>query len=242
MEGSVEPPTGDPITNPIAIVTENINPTISVAGPSNHTRNTTDRQTSSALLQNDLVRINMGQMLQLKEIGYQAAGPVNGPNEGFPEYEVRKEVLQVLNTQSQNTPNPTPKDPEVAIGEMDPDPVTIGDSNADWVPIRIDPSLLGHTEQVNEPDAAELAPNAGSNIRPTTPSDKNPGSAINPNPTTPKPKLGKRAQVNVSPQEIHQTRGNKKKKKVTDDDLAAMEAQNMVQSGSRRRIKRGRKG
>lgn len=222
MDGSVEPPSAEPI----AIVTEIMNPT--VAGPSNHSRNTAEGESPAALQPNDLVRIDMGQMLQLKEIGYEAVGPVNGPNEGFPEYEVRQAVLQALR---QNTPNPTPNDPEIAIP----------DNHPNLAPITIDPSLLGHAEQteqpINESDAAEVAPKASTSVRPTTPLNINPGSATNPNHMTPKKRLGKRPQVNVSPQGIRETRGNRKKKKVTDDDLAAMEAQKMVQSGSRRRIK-----
>ena len=226
MDGSVEPLTADPI----AI---GMNPTI--AGPSNDTRHTSERQTSAELQPNDFVRIDMGQMLQLKEIGYEAVGPVNGPNKGFPEYEIRQGVLQALITQSQTTLTPTLNDAEVVIADSHPDPG----------PITIDPSLLGHAEQtaqhINESDAAEVAPNTGSSVRPTTPSNINPGSAINPNDMSPTQQLGKRPQPNISPQGIRQTQGNRKKKKVTDDDLAAMEAHNMVQSGSRQRIKPTRK-
>ena len=38
--------------------------------------------------QNESARIDMGQMMRLKEMGYEVAGPVNGPNEGLPQYEV----------------------------------------------------------------------------------------------------------------------------------------------------------
>lgn len=225
MDGSEELPTADPI----AIVAEYMNPTI--AGPSNNNQHTSERQTSAELQPNDLVRIDMGQMLQLKNIGYEAVGPVNGPNEGYPEYEVPQAVLQALATQSHTIPTPIPIDSGVAIGDSHPDQATIN----------IDPSLLGHVElnasQINDLVAAEVAPNSGSSVRATTPCNVNADSAIDPIHTTPKKQLGKRAQPNVSPQGFRQTRGNRKKKKVTDDDLAAMEAQNMVQSGSRRRIK-----
>jgi hypothetical protein len=82
--------------------------------------------------------------------------------------------------------------------------------------------------------------------RPTTTPNNDAGSAENSNETrerTPKKGRGKRAQANanLSPQTVRQTRNAKKKKKITDDDLAAMEAQNMVQSGTRRRTKSTRR-
>jgi hypothetical protein len=40
------------------------------------------------------VRIDMGQMMMLKNMGHQVMGPVNGPNEGLPQYEVPRLWLQ----------------------------------------------------------------------------------------------------------------------------------------------------
>ena len=79
----------------------------------------------------------------------------------------------------------------------------------------------------------------GANDRPTTPPNIATSAARTakdiPN-KTPTKRPAKRPQVNLSPA-VHQTRAQKMKKKVTDDDRAALEAQNMVQSGSRRRVK-----
>ena len=47
-------------------------------------------RTGSQQLPTRLVRINMEEMVQLKEKGYTVRGPVNGPNEGLPEFEYRR--------------------------------------------------------------------------------------------------------------------------------------------------------
>ena len=240
MDESADPPTSDRNRN------HNPNTNARVAGPSNHqSRNIQEIPAVSD--QNALVRIDMGQMLRLREMGYEILGPVNGPNEGFPEYEVPKAWVDML--KSHSAPSPTEAQAAIGAGGADPVPHPI-----------IDPALLGQAEQTGHnntmaaatadmvPEASEqshqppttpILQSAGRNARPTTPpndntrSDKN-GKQI---PKTSKKRLGKRARGNLSPQVIPQTRGNNKKKKVTDDNLAAIEAQNMVQSGSRRQRK-----
>jgi hypothetical protein len=153
----------------------------------------------------------MGQMLELKEVGYEVFGPVNGPNEGQPEYEVPKAVLEALISSKQVVY------PNQQQNAMRPDRHV-------WAPDSIDPELLGQ-------DA---------NNCPTTPPNNNADLDNNaeeiPN-NAPQQRLGKRGQADLSPQMKRQTRTAKKKKKVTDDDLAALEAQKMVQSGSKRRSK-----
>ena len=44
----------------------------------------------------ELVRIDMRQMVMLKNLGHELLGPVNGPNEGLPQYEVPRSWLQEL--------------------------------------------------------------------------------------------------------------------------------------------------
>jgi hypothetical protein len=223
--------------------------TPTAAGPSGSSQN--EQPTASTSRQNDLVRIDMGQMLQLKEMGYEVAGPVNGPNEGYPEYEVCQAVLQAL--VSRQTPNPLGP----SEGELGPDPALFC----------IDPSLLGQADDVLPVTIEEVAdltsqhrqpsPNATVNqyhssgmAGPSTPhrteadlAQHSPGMA---RPSTPQRTeadqatmptlLGKRAQNNLSPQTVRRTR-NSKKKKVTDDDLAALEAEKMVQAGTKRKRK-----
>jgi hypothetical protein len=228
IDESVEPPTAEPaepVTQP------NMNPT--VGGPANQcNQKPFEHQTS----ENDLVRIDMGQMLRLKDMGYEAVGPVNGPNEGYPEYEVPTAMLQMLQSRSQTSPTPNQ-----GQRSIEPKPA----------PNMIDPALLGQADQTNDPspDKVDMPPEVsivhpttqlnngqGSIVRPTTPPNANADSAPNQNHNkTPQQKLGKRVQANLSPQNNHHERGNSKKKKLTADDRAAMEAQNMVQSGSRRR-------
>jgi len=223
IDESVEPPTADPIRNQDA---QNTNP--SVAGPSTTlSPNVNEPQGGFSLLENGLVRIDMRQMLQLKEMGYEAMGPVNGPNEGYPEYEVSTSVFNMLNshTDSQNAPNPNeaPMQPDLMEREQNP----------------IDPSLLRQdSEQIGQqmetslPKEVQMPPSTDSttnppmrNISPTRPLNDNPcdeaGSVAKTTGT-----LNKTAKKKVG-----------KKKKITDDDLAALEAQKMVQSGSKRRSK-----
>ena len=228
---SVDPPTAEPaepVTQPRR------NPT--VGGRAN--QRVSETQTS----ENDLVRIDMGQMLQLKNMGYDAVGPVNGPNEGYPEYEVPKTLLQVLQSRSQTTP--TRNRDQLGMRPIDTEPA----------PNVIDPALLGQDEQAGQTNDSHMTLNivhpttppnddpspmlpdeVGSINRPTTPPNAGADLAhTNPN-KTPQKQLGKRVQAILSPHSNAQQRGNSKKKKITDDDRAAMEAQNMVQSGSRRR-------
>jgi hypothetical protein len=52
----------------------------------------------------ELVRIEMGQMVMLKNMGHIIIGPVNGPNEGPPQYEVPRLWLQELETATRTDP------------------------------------------------------------------------------------------------------------------------------------------
>jgi hypothetical protein len=179
-------------------------------------------------------------------MGYEVSGLVNGPNEGYPEYEVTQATLDLLiSHQQSNAPNPIPSAPE------DPNVVDLATNP-------IDPALLGHDNsgqigrQENEtsqtttilppPQATitsiDQATIGNSSVRPTTPLDNTAGVATaKATHKTLKKRLGKRPQANLSPQKTQQAERTVKKKKMTGDDLAALEAQNMVQSGSKRRSK-----
>lgn len=218
---------------------------------------------------NGLVRIDMRQMVELKEMGYEAMGPVvNGPNEGYPEYEVSTSVFKML--KSQHAPTPNQIAAPVPLDGFDPER------------IRIDPSLFSqdsaktgqqiedaHTmsqdgfqraipttgNSIMNPIITNLSPNRlptdGSitsitnppitNISPTRPPIDKGGSAKRAPNKTGKKKVGKKAQADLPRETMVQTRSTNKKK-VTDDDLAALEAQNMLQSGSKRRTKPTRRG
>ncbi len=57
---------------------------------------------------NELITIDMVQMLQLKDMEYEALDPINGPNEGLPECQVPKAWVEDLisHEQSQNSLKP----------------------------------------------------------------------------------------------------------------------------------------
>jgi hypothetical protein len=279
IDESAEAPTADHI-----IVEQQItNPT--AAGPSNQYQ-MPDQYTTAGSHQNDVVRIDMGQMLKLKDMGLEVVGPVNGPNEGYPEYEVSHTTYQVLiaSMQSQNVPHPSggniAPDPApitidpALLGQIARNPHSIAaagmqaqnvphPSGANIVtdpgPMSIDPALLGQIARSPHNTAAltvtvgdllnrtALICQASSEVmvdplhlsemaHPTTPTRTvpDPGDI----PTRTNTQLGKRSQANLSPR---RTRTAKKKKKVTDDDRAAMEAENMLQAGSKRTRKSTRR-
>ena len=260
-----EPPNGDHIPTVDQQITN-----ARVAGSSNSHR--TDPQTSS----NGFVRIDMGQMLQLKDMGYDVLGPVNGPNEGYPEYDVPKAVYELLvsHRRSEGSSRQMIAIDPALLGQIgaDPGPTEIVGQQINAI---INPPL--NSQSSSYTNLATLPPNntannTNVNERPPTLNQQNvaeiggadpgpiaigsshePGHISNTDirPTTPpitvavgantfktpKKRLGKRVQKNLSPQTLPQNQNTNKKKKVTDDDLAALEAQNMVQAGSRRRSK-----
>lgn len=211
---------------------------------------------------NGLVRIDMGQMLKLKDMGYEALGPVNGPNEGYPEYEVPTAVLAMLKRA------PHPSEPESAMrhdtipdsvidpalleqakqtGQSEPStsfrPTVLPNDAAESdihlmeiFPTRLRTGTTTNATVAAHPDYAEPTTHSTRSVRPTTPENEN-MTESGMMPRTPKTRLGKRAQAQLSPPAVRETRGKNKKKKITDDDRAALEALHMVQSGSRRRTK-----
>jgi hypothetical protein len=233
------------------------------AGPSNYQSPGQDVSDP----QQDLVRIDMGQMLQLREMGYEVVGPVNGPSEGYPEYEVSRAILATLiaHIQSHSAPAPSAADIASSSAPVTIDPALLSNETSllpsvsrgllqntglhAQPPIHLSTAMVRPTTPNSNAGSVDNTqppiPSSTSIIRPITPPNNNAGSADNTNgiQRTPKKGRGKRAQANanLSPQTARQTRSTKKKKKITDDDRAAMEAQNMVQSGTRRRTKTTRR-
>src|SRR5882757_4463249 len=103
------------------------------------------------------VRIDLAQMNKLKELGYQVHGPINGPNEGFPEYQVPKSWLDRLNSHaaprvdSLSTPTPTPSGsrpypkPRPIKKPSQPSRIAIQDTD-------LDPALRGTTPRPQSPE------------------------------------------------------------------------------------------
>src|SRR6266540_2018696 len=255
IDESVEPRAAEDIANPrVAGASRNRSQNIPEPGPSSH--------------QDGVVRINMGQMLQLQDMGYEVLGPVNGPNEGYPEYEIPKTMFEALiahtrlqNALKLNEPqlDVGPEMPDLALIPIDPILLTTVVPDGVHMPPEgnidigqhlppahgiVGPSLSSHLSATNVPtthlnDNVCLTTPPNNTVWPTTPLNDNAspaGDGQEIQNKTPKKRLGKRIQ-NLSPQTTHQTQTQSKKKKVTDDDLAALEAQNMMQSGSRRRSK-----
>ena len=242
IDESEEPPTLNDIE--IAIPT--------VAGPSNNrSANIPDKQTSVQSPGNRLVRIDMGRMLQLRNMGYEVLGPLNGPNEGYPEYEVPQTVLDKVTSlaPSQHAWNPRPIQYTEQLNEIVPSPTPIDPvlpSNGQETNQNqqiFDNTATIQTDEVDVPvqtDGQNLPLPTGAEVHPTPITIMHAESDVNSDiiqNKTPKKKLGKRTQANLSPQTVKQTRNTNKKKKITDDDLAALEAQKMMQSGSKRKSK-----
>jgi hypothetical protein len=74
-----------------------MNPNLTVASSSN--------RIGSELVPSQQVWINMQQMVQLKEKGYEVSGLVNGPNEGLPEFLVEEEWLNSLTSKQPSMPS-----------------------------------------------------------------------------------------------------------------------------------------
>ncbi len=70
-------------------------------------RNFTPNPDGTDGAQDEWVRIDMRLMMMLRDMGYEVRGPMNGPNEGLPQYEVPKSWLQSLG--SALTPTPIPR-------------------------------------------------------------------------------------------------------------------------------------
>jgi len=66
------------------------------------------QDTVSQVQELDMVRINLGQASRLIQMGYQLHGPVNGLNEGSPEYKVPRALFDKLNSQATASVYPTP--------------------------------------------------------------------------------------------------------------------------------------
>ena len=58
--------------------------------------------------QDEWVRIDMRQMVMLQNMGHNSRGPINGPNEGLPQYEVPRSWLQLLSSGPAPTPSQLP--------------------------------------------------------------------------------------------------------------------------------------
>jgi hypothetical protein len=179
----------------------------------------------------------------------------------------REELLRGLLkiNQSEETPTPDENGTEDHESQQAPKPnepghlpqePLIAPSQSDDPPINIDPALHAHdaNETAQQPDEnshtgdkAPAPPEADPTMQNAPTSvhhSSNDHPAMEPNhnaESVPTPirntRLGPTPAANLSPQPLPQTQTTNKRKKLTADDRAALEAQEMVQSGTRRRSK-----
>jgi hypothetical protein len=198
-----------------------INPILALPTGANRPIASTSDRIGNPQLVTQHVRIDMGQMVQLKEMGYEVSGPVNGPNEGLPEFEVPEHWLKSLTSEPPLIPNESP----CAIPGK-------------WS--HIDPALRSQSTSPPTPDNPLAGPSAplplSPSERPPSPSQSIPKAA----PTrqlTSKKRLGKKRDVPITPRTTCQAHAMSKRKKLTDDDRAAREAEEMGELGTRQRKK-----
>lgn len=183
----------------------------------------------------ELVRIDMGQMMKLKNMGHQIMGPVNGPNEGLPQYEVPRRWLKELEAEPSNN-SKSASAPNTIRPYPRPRPITKKSAPQNMPPV-IDPSLINKAqnsiELSNEQHQEDLTPDVTdivdlhSGSGPVFDSDINAATV-----------LGKRSTVIHSPPRKTQARNSQRRKVVTGDDLAFQEAQELLKGGVNKRSRK----
>jgi hypothetical protein len=180
----------------------------------------------------ELARIDMTQMVMLRNLGHDGLGPVNGPNEGLPQYEVPRSWLQELERGTMTNINTDPG-PIIPRPYPRPRPLKKMPAPRDITPM-IDPALVDEPRvtEVRQPNVAAdlagiIALQAGSG----------PDSSSNINAAT---VLGKRSTVVRSPPRQTQTQKPQRRKVVTRDDLAYQEAQELLKGGINKRSRKKR--
>jgi hypothetical protein len=239
----------------------------------------------------DLVQVNLGQVMRLRDLGYNVYGPINGPNDGLPEYQVPRAWLDRLGREimtsdalnpgpSSNTGRPYPRPRPVhkprdlannsATAEPGIDPILLMGGHPEGLvsteniprtssnPFSISephPSLRASPSQLmdnqNQIDKSPIGQQSTCNTQPGPSSHTSNALAVtrqDPSPTpSPTPEhsqlLGKRSQVDRSPQKQRSTQKNTRRKVVRDDDLAIQEARQLLNctARTRPRTRSGRK-
>ena len=170
----------------------------------------------------NMVRIGMNDMLKLRRLGYEVVGPVNGPNEGPPEYVVPERWMDDLKSQAPSQPSPIPT--EARLSPIDLPTRTIAQ------PQVVDPSLFEENPTNEQPnnslqqsvpdpeqsDTRDTVSQSDTVERPTTSIIFAPEPE---RPKTPESRLLKRSRAARSPQTPRQTRSMSKKNKQSHDDV-----------------------
>lgn len=210
-----------------------------IASKSSHQQNVGDALVNDPRrIRGDVVRIEMGQMAELRKLGHQVPGPINGPNEGLPQYEVPREWLEQLQITGISNPEPTPTpipDPIPSARPYPrPRPILERPQNT------IDPALVEQTLVDNTSATDHVQRNVTPVPRDNPASQVATGTARPGTPTVIPTVLGKRTTLLRSPPSKRQTHTTQKRKIVTGDDLAMQEAQKLMKEGVRTRRTRKR--
>jgi len=165
-----------------------------------------------------------------KDKGKQREDPLNGllqiDQSVEPPTEIDKEFGDQQNPDQDDIEVPEAIFRELTATRRSPEPPNTDQSTVSQ------PEVTDSVSNQIEPALLEGAP-----TRPSTPTNNVVSLVNNSVNKTPTMRLGKRPQANLSPPKVHQTRIHKKKK-LTDDDLASIEAENsMLLPRTRRRSK-----
>ncbi len=159
----------------------------------------------------------------LRDIGHEVMGPINGLNEGLPQYEVPKSWLQLLESQNIMAPTPISTPSQLPTGDrsyqrpIPPRPSELGNTV-------IDPALLEpmNTNAVASPPIVDPVIIAEGSVGEGSSSAEGSGLADSGPFTAPgRP----------------QTRSTQKRKVVTTDELALLEAKELLKGGTTRRTR-----
>jgi len=186
----------------------------------------------------------MAQMVLLKNMGHEVTGPVNGPNEGWPQYEVPRMWLQQLQIRTENNSEPVPS-PTIPRPYPRPRPITKKAAPEATTPL-IDPALVNqihiaptsptehfqhHEDNVTHEDDVTHDPNTANGIQ----SGSGPDAAAELDAPT---VLGKRTPTVRSPPGKAQAQNTRRRKVITPDDLAMKEAQELLKGGITKRTRK----
>jgi hypothetical protein len=195
-------------------------------------------QTQGPSNADELVRVDMGQMELLKRMGHQVMGPINGPNEGQPEYEVPLAWVQQLERETWLREDPAPG-PSMPRPYPRPRPMQKVPARRDTMP-SIDPALMYQPHTPTEQQQETVTPNhtvsteVQDNVTPTGMLEVHSGSGSGQDSTV----LGKRSTVVRSPPRPTEAHKTQRRKVVTGDDLAFQEAQALLKGLNKRSRKK----
>jgi len=225
-----------------------------VAGPSTRPKAPTHHAAAAAAAaasvtddNGDLILIGLAEMSKLRNIGCDNIfGPINGPNEGLPQYQVPRHWLERLHDAAPTTDSALPRMAETAPARPHPRPRPIlagRQGRANSVINQIDPSLLepggsDQTTNVMQPETCNTAPTS----IPLATTVHTAGAEIATEPTVLAPNRWSAAKpgpsINLPNRPV--TRSSTQRKVMTSDALAMQEAEALLKMSKRNRSQKKR--